>query len=77
MVNFWWFSSFGKDKLMLNCLKSNRCKDDIPIRFITKRTKCLHRLMAVDIPPGLDSDDVVLSCEEDPKCPEIKNLNEG
>ena len=38
---------------------------------ITKK-KCLCRITADDIPPGLDSSDIALLCEDDPDCPRKK-----
>lgn len=40
-----------------------------PAVFITEKEKCLCRITASEIPPGMDSDSVALKCEDDPKCP--------
>lgn len=34
-----------------------------------ERKKCVHRLTAGDVPPGMDPDDIMLHCENDPECP--------
>lgn len=44
--------------------------DDSPVKFKDPlRVKCICRLTANDIPPGMDSDDLILPCEDDPDCP--------
>jgi hypothetical protein len=49
-------------------------KDERPsrpiINYTHERTKCVHRLLASDIPRGIDIDDLILECEKDPECPE-------
>lgn len=40
------------------------------INFVLEKTKCIHRVTALDIPPGHDAYDVTISCKEDPFCPE-------
>ncbi len=53
-----------------NCLYEEERNSVIKrIRFVIKRTKCLHRLTASDIPRGIDSDDLIIPCEQDPECP--------
>lgn len=41
-----------------------------PVTWITTRcSRCLHRILARDIPPGLDAYDIAAKCEDDPLCP--------
>lgn len=43
------------------------------IRFVTRKNRCVHRLRPVDVPRGIDPDDVTRPCAKDPHCPEKKN----
>ena len=47
-------------------------KDEQMISYDITPKKCVCRLTANDIPPGLDADNVALNCEDDPNCPRKK-----
>lgn len=47
----------------------NNCREPAII-FLTRRKKCLHNLTPLDIPPGVDLDDLILPCAKDSSCPQ-------
>lgn len=38
------------------------------MKFVTARRKCICRITARDVPPGLGAEDVAKECKEDPYC---------